>query len=168
DRDMLQEMRMVLRAHREPGMDDRVPTMAQVFRMATTGGARTTPFGTRIGALEVGKAADLVLIDWKQISYPYLDREMPVLDAVVQRAKVEGVKSVMVAGEVVYQDGRFTKLDRDDALQQLSDLLKKPLNAEEEERRRLSKAVLPHVKAFYEGYMDMEAHQPYYRPSSRA
>ena len=40
DQDMLQEMRMVLRAHREPGMDDRVPTMAQVFRMATSGGAQ--------------------------------------------------------------------------------------------------------------------------------
>ncbi|MGB7974940.1 MAG: amidohydrolase family protein [Roseiarcus sp.] len=39
DRDMLQEMRMVQRAHREPGMDDRVPTTAQVFRMATSGGA---------------------------------------------------------------------------------------------------------------------------------
>ena len=26
DRDMLQEMRMVLRAHRVPGMDDEVPT----------------------------------------------------------------------------------------------------------------------------------------------
>ena len=39
DRDMLQEMRMVLRAHRVPGMDDEVPTPAQVFRMATSGGA---------------------------------------------------------------------------------------------------------------------------------
>ena len=38
DRDMLQEMRMVLRAHRVPGMvDDDVPTIAQVFRMATVG-----------------------------------------------------------------------------------------------------------------------------------
>ena len=44
DRDMLQEMRMVLRAHRVPGMDDEVPTPAQVFRMATSGGAKTTPF----------------------------------------------------------------------------------------------------------------------------
>jgi cytosine/adenosine deaminase-related metal-dependent hydrolase len=73
DQDMLQEMRMVLRAHREPGMDDRVPTMAQVFRMATSGGAQTTPYATEIGTLEVGKAADMVLIDWKQISYPYLN-----------------------------------------------------------------------------------------------
>ena len=61
DQDMLQEMRMVLCAHREPGMDDGVPTMAQVFRMATRGGTKTTPYGETIGSLEVGKAADMVL-----------------------------------------------------------------------------------------------------------
>jgi cytosine/adenosine deaminase-related metal-dependent hydrolase len=91
DQDMLQEMRMVLRAHREPGMDDLVPTMAQVFRMATIGGSKTTPYANQIGVLEVGKAADMVLLDWKQISYPYLDAETPVLDAVIQRAKTEGL-----------------------------------------------------------------------------
>ena len=40
DRDMLQEMRLVLRAHRTPGMGDEVPTMAQVLRMATVGGRK--------------------------------------------------------------------------------------------------------------------------------
>jgi len=70
DRDMLQEMRLVLRAHRVPGMGDEVPTMAQVFRMATIGGARTTAFADHIGTIEVGKAADLVLIDWDHIRYP--------------------------------------------------------------------------------------------------
>jgi 5-methylthioadenosine/S-adenosylhomocysteine deaminase len=167
DQDMLQEMRMVLCAHREPGMDDRVPTMAQVFRMATSGGARTTPYGTRLGTLEVGNAADMVLLDWKQISYPYLDPEVPVLDAVIQRAKMEGVNTVIVAGDVIYQDGRFTRLDRDGALRQLSDILKRPLSREELARRRLSKAVFPHVLAFYDGYHDADAHQPYYRQNSR-
>src|SRR5207248_10355111 len=85
DRDMLQEMRLVLRAHRVPGIGDEVPTMAQVFRMASIGGARTTGFGELIGTIAEGKAADLSLIDWKQISYPYLDDEMPMLDAVIQR-----------------------------------------------------------------------------------
>ena len=70
DRDMLQEMRMALRAHREPGMADGAPKMAQILRMATTGGALTTPFGSRIGSLAVGQAADMVLIDWAQISSP--------------------------------------------------------------------------------------------------
>src|SRR5262252_1741080 len=71
DRDMLQEMRMVLRAHRVPGIGDDVPTMAQVFRMATDGGAKTTGYAGTIGTLAPGKAADLVLIDWKNIAYPY-------------------------------------------------------------------------------------------------
>jgi 5-methylthioadenosine/S-adenosylhomocysteine deaminase len=166
DRDMLQEMRMVLRAHREPGMDDRVPTMAQVFRMATDGGAKTTPFGAHLGTLEVGKGADMVLLDWKQISYPYLDADIPVLDAVLQRAKTEGVKTVIAAGEILYQDGKFTKVDRHGALRQLSELLKRPLNLDEIERRQLSKAVLPHVKSFYDGYYDANAHVPFYRQSA--
>ena len=85
DRDMLQEMRLVLRIHRVPGMADDVPTATQVFRMATTGGAKTTAFSDSIGALEVERWADLVLVDWDQISWPYLDPETPVLDAVLQR-----------------------------------------------------------------------------------
>jgi cytosine/adenosine deaminase-related metal-dependent hydrolase len=167
DRDMLQEMRMVLRTHREPGMDYRAPTMAQVLRMATIGGARTTPYGTRLGTLQVGKAADMVLISWNQISYPYLDQENPVVDAVIQRAKTEGVKTVIASGEILYHDGKFTRLNRDDCLRQLADMLRRPLEAEELDRRRLSKAVLPYVKAFYDGYYDARVHVPYYQQSSK-
>jgi 5-methylthioadenosine/S-adenosylhomocysteine deaminase len=167
DQDMLQEMRLVLCAHREPGMDDRVPTMAQVFRMATSGGAKTTAYAETIGSLEVGKAADMVLIDWKQISEPYLDPETPTLDAVIHRAKTKGVRTVMVGGEIVYEDGRFTRVNRDDALRELSGILKRPLSSEESDRKRLAKAVFPHVKAFYNGYYDAGAHDPYYRQNSR-
>jgi 5-methylthioadenosine/S-adenosylhomocysteine deaminase len=167
DRDMLQEMRMVLRAHRVPGMEDDVPTSPQVFRMATAGGAKTTPYGETIGALEIGRAADLVLLDWQQISYPYLDQEMKLLDAVIQRAKTAGVSTVMCDGEVIYADGKFTKVDRDGALKALHDDLQRALSDDEVERRQLSKALLPHVKAFYAGYFDPAQHQPFYRPSSR-
>jgi len=91
---------MVLRAHRVPGMDDEdVPSPGQVLRMATSGGAATTAYGSHIGSLAVGKAADLVLIDWDKLAYPYLDAETPILDAVLQRAKTDGVDLVMVAGE---------------------------------------------------------------------
>lgn len=165
--DMLQEMRVVLRAHREPGMDDGVPTVAQVFRMATAGGAATTPYGTSIGTLAEGKAADLVLIDWRQISYPYLDAEVPVLDAVIQRAKTAGVRTVMVGGEVLLQDGRFTRLDRRAALRELADILRRPLTADEAARKHLAKAVLPHVRAWYNGYLDMDGWQPFQRQNSR-
>jgi cytosine/adenosine deaminase-related metal-dependent hydrolase len=166
DRDMLQEMRMVLRAHRVPGMEDDVPTPAQVFRMATSGGAKTTAFGDTIGALEVGRAADILLIDWRQVSYPYLDAETPLLDAVMQRAKAGSVRTVMCDGEVIYDEGKFTKVDKTAALKALHDDLSKALADDELERRKLSVALLPHARKFYENYIDTSKHQPFYRPSS--
>jgi len=167
DRDMLQEMRLVLRAHRVPGMvDTDVPTTAQVFRMATSGGARTTPFGDSIGSLEIGQAADLVLVDWDQIAWPYLDQETPLIDAVIQRAKTEGVKLTMCDGEILYRDGEFTRIDRGETLKRLHDELQKPLTAAELERRGLSAAILPHIRAFYADYIDVSSHQPFYRMNS--
>ncbi|EIZ86942.1 amidohydrolase [Methylobacterium sp. GXF4] len=168
DRDMLQEMRLVLRAHRVPGMDEAdVPSMAQVLRMATVGGARTTPYGDSLGTIEVGKAADLVLLDWDQIAYPYLDPATPLLDAVIQRAKTGGVTTVLCEGEVLYADGRFTRVDKDAALKALHDDLSRALSDDEVERRQLSKALLPHARRFYADYIDPARHEPFYRPSSR-
>ncbi len=162
DRDMLQEMRLVLRAHRVPGMgDDEVPAAAQVLRMATSGGAKTTPFGASLGTLEVGKAADLSLIDWHSVSYPYLDPLMPTLEAVMQRAKAGAVTQVMCDGEVIYEGGRFTKVDRDSSLKALHDDLSRALSDDEVERRKLSKALLPHAKRFYENYIDPARHEPF-------
>ncbi len=90
--------------------------MADIFRhrgpawRATSGGAKTTLFADTIGALEPGWAADMVLIDWRQISYPYLDAETPLLDAVLQRAKTSGVRTVICDGDVIYDEGKFTKV----------------------------------------------------------
>jgi hypothetical protein len=148
-------------------MADDAPTPAQVLRMATEGGAKTTPFGATLGTLAPGKAADMVLIDWQQIAYPYLDEAMPLLDAVMQRAKMQGVRTVICDGEVIYADGTFTRVDRDAALRALHDDLTKALADDEVERRKLSQALLPHVKAFYDGYYDAGQHVPFYSPSSR-
>jgi len=168
DRDMLQEMRLVLRAHRVPGMDeDEVPGMGQVLRMATVGGARTTPFRESLGTIEVGRAADMVLIGWRDVSFPYLDPEMKLLDAVIQRARASAVRATICAGEVIYENGRFTRLDRDAALAALHDDLQRALSDDEVERRGLAKALLPHVRKFYAGYIDPARHEPFYRQASR-
>lgn len=168
DRDMLQEMRLVLRANRTPGMDDEdVPGMGQVLRMATVGGAKTTAFGERIGTLEAGRAADLSLIDWNSIAYPYLDPETPAIDAVIQRAKSQAVRLVMCDGEVIYRDGIFTRVDRDAALRELHDQLANALSDDEIERRKLSKALLPHVRKFYADYLSPHATPPFDQRNAR-
>jgi cytosine/adenosine deaminase-related metal-dependent hydrolase len=154
DRDMLQEMRLVLRLHRAPGFDeDEVPTPAQVLRMATEHGAGTTAFGPLIGRIEVGRRADLVLLDWEEIAHPYLDAETPLVDAIVQRAKSGAVRTVVVDGEIVFDHGRFTRIDRDAVLAEIAALLGRPPTPEECQRRALSRELVPHVKRFFDAYL---------------
>ena len=169
DRDMLQEMRMVLKLHREPGFDDNVPTSPQVLRMATENGARTTPFSDTIGKLGIGRAADLVVMSWRDIAYPFLDLDLDVsvVDAVIHRAKASGVKSVIVGGEPILHDGRFTRVDKAAALDELAASLARPASEDEIRRSGLSREVLPHVKQFYEGYLDPEQRLPFYGFNSR-
>lgn len=154
DRDMLSEMRLVLRAHRTPGIGAPAPSPAEVLRMATEGGAATTPFGETIGHLRPGAWADLVLFDWNDVTRPWQNPVIPLVDVLVQRAKTSAVKTVMVAGEVVYADGRFTRVDREAVLEALSAWFARPLSPAEEERWALGLAAFPHVKAFYDGYLD--------------
>lgn len=166
DRDMLQEMRLVLKLHREPGMNDGVPTAAQVLRMATEHGAMTTPFAN-IGVLAPGRAADLVMIDWRQLAHPYLDAEMPVVEAVLHRAKTAGVRTVIIAGEPVFADGRFTRVDKEATLAELAAALDAPLEPHEKERRALARDLLAPGTRWYDGYTDPRRHLPFYRASSR-
>jgi 5-methylthioadenosine/S-adenosylhomocysteine deaminase len=168
DRDMLQEMRLALRVHRVPGMDDGVPTPTEIFRMATEDGAATTPFAAEVGAIQVGRAADLVLVPWRAVAHPYLEAGTPVVDAVVLRARASAVDTVMVAGEVVLRGGRVTRVDKTAALEELAAALRQPRTPEDEHRRRLSKALFPHVRGFYAGWLDPESLDPFYRQSSRS
>jgi 5-methylthioadenosine/S-adenosylhomocysteine deaminase len=167
DRDMLQEIRLVLRLHRVPGMADDVPTCPQVLRMATEHGAKTTPFGAQIGRLDPGRLCDLVMINWRKALRPYQDSDVPMLDAILQRAKTNAVDAVMVGGETIYENGRFKHVDKDAVLNEIAEALNRPRSAEEKHRRSMGRAVFPHVKKFYDGYLDGERREPFYQPSSR-
>ncbi len=167
DRDMLQELRQVLRLHRIPGHQTRVPSVAEVFQMATENAALTTGFGNRIGRLEAGCAADIVLLRWSQIAHPYLDPDVPVLDAVVQRAKSNGVDTVLIGGEAVLLNGRFTRIDEAAAIAEFAHALGASITEDERHRRSLAMALMPHVEKYYQGYLADEPFEPYEHHHSR-
>jgi hypothetical protein len=135
--------------------------------MATEHGARTTPFAGEIGRLSPGMAADCVLFDWKAVTHPYQDSGLGFVDVLVQRAKAKAVHSVMIGGEWVYREGRFTKVDRDAVLAEIAAMLARPKTPAEQERIALSTAVMPHVRRFYKGYLDGLGDEPYDRSSGR-
>lgn len=154
DRDMLQEMRLALRVHRKPGMDEeQAPTCAQVLRMATEHGALTTAFGAEIGRLDPGRQMDAVAINYDTATYPFQDAGTPPLDALLQRARQRDVDTVYVGGKVIYADGRFTQVDKDSVLARIAAELSRPRTPDEDKRRGLSRAVMPHVENFYADYL---------------
>lgn len=155
DRDMLQEMRLAMTLHRPPGHDAPAPTAAQILRMATEHGGATTPFAGRIGRLAPGLLADIVLLDWDAVTRPWQDPNTPMVEVVVRRARAQSgaVETVMVGGTVIYDAGRFTRIDRDEVHKAIARALAAPASPDEQARRALAQTALPVVRSFYRDWV---------------
>ena len=157
DKDLFQEMRLVLKIHRVPGIDLEPPTACQVFQMATVNGAYASWFGDRIGTLETGKRADMVLLDLRNIEEPYLDPEVPIIDALVHRGRAIDVDTVVVDGEVVLKEGQHTRVDKAELFREIKTALDRPLSPQETDRRELARLVEPYLRRYYQGSVPQDA-----------
>ena len=161
DKDMFQEMRLVQKLHRIPGVDSPCPTSHQVLRMATINGAEATLMADRIGTLETGKRADMVLVNLDYMFEPYLDPDTNIVDALIYRGRGQDVDTVIVDGEVIMRGREFTKVSKTEAWAELKAQLSQELSPPEVERKEFSRQVLPYVHRFYQGW-SMEDAKPYY------
>jgi len=101
--DMMEEMRFCALVHRSVHADPAAITARQVFDMATIAGARALGLQDEIGSLRPGKRADLVLLALK----PPIDvSEQTMLSELVFHATSEAVRTVIVNGRVVLDEGR--------------------------------------------------------------
>ena len=80
----------------------------QVLHMATVGGAKALGLGEICGSIEVGKRADLILVDVDTVhSQPVND----IFSQIVHCAKASDVKTVIVNGEILMRERQLTGLD---------------------------------------------------------
>ncbi|MFD1990990.1 5'-deoxyadenosine deaminase [Paenibacillus nicotianae] len=108
--DMFQEMRLAALIQKVPHgptvMDART-----VLRMATMGGAEVLGMAKEIGSLEVGKKADVVLLDLEDYhTFPSYD--VDVYSRVVYSATRSNVDTVIIDGSVVLENRRVKTIDR--------------------------------------------------------
>jgi 5-methylthioadenosine/S-adenosylhomocysteine deaminase len=85
-------------------------TARDVVALATRDGAHALGLGDRVGSLETGKQADVVVMD---ALGPHLAPD-PARDpyaAIVHSARASDVRLTMVAGRVLYRDGAWSTLD---------------------------------------------------------
>jgi 5-methylthioadenosine/S-adenosylhomocysteine deaminase len=115
DLDMWQAMRQAaLLARLTSGRPD-VASATEVLRAATIEGARALGLGDVIGSVEVGKRADLVLVD---LEAPHLTPVHDVAALLVFAAGRGDVTDVLVDGMPVVRDRRSTRLDTGRLLEQ--------------------------------------------------
>ncbi len=149
DHDMLLEMRLAWALQRRPARWTLGPSAAAVFRMATEGGAATTDYGEIIGRLDPGREADAILISRNRLAYPSWDVDVPLLDAVLHRARSGDVHTAMVAGRLIMRGGKVLFVDKAALLEEIARQLALPPDAAETASRQLARDVAPHVEAFY-------------------
>jgi len=100
-----------------------------LFRMATIEGAKALHLENEVGSIEVGKKADLVLIDLDNYSNSYSDSDDSIYSDIVFSSSAENVKSVMVDGNWLVKDRKSQVYDSQEIVakgrEQLKDLLKR-------------------------------------------
>ncbi len=113
DEDLLGELRLADLLARTPDWDGPPPPAARdLLAMVTINGAKAAGVADQTGSLRVGAKADLVAVDLKRTREPYLDPDMPLIDALLARAKGRDVRLTMVDGRVLYSDGELRHLDK--------------------------------------------------------
>src|SRR6185369_4853877 len=105
--DMFTEMRTAALLQKALHGPEVLPA-TQALRMATTDGARALGLADEIGSLEVGKRADLIVVDLDRIhSTPPAD----VVSALVYSAQPEDVRTSIIDGRIVMRDRELLTMD---------------------------------------------------------
>jgi 5-methylthioadenosine/S-adenosylhomocysteine deaminase len=119
DLDLWMALRLAATLHRAATLDAAAVTTAQALRMVTLDGAAALGAADRIGSLEPGKLADMILLDLGRA------HAVPLFDAhthLVFSCAKSDVRHVFVGGRQVVEDGRVTGLDLDAVLDEVAAL----------------------------------------------
>ncbi|MER3374870.1 MAG: amidohydrolase family protein [Allomuricauda sp.] len=84
-----------------------------IFKMATIGGAKTLGLEDKIGSLEVGKQADIIMIDVQKLGVA--PSHNPV-STMVLYAKEHDVDTVMIAGNILKRGGKMVYQTTDELI----------------------------------------------------
>jgi 5-methylthioadenosine/S-adenosylhomocysteine deaminase len=106
--DILRQAYLCATIHREARGVVPTLTAAQALEMATVHGAHALGIGDRVGSLQIGKRADLVIHDtaravWRPLHDP--------INTLIYSAQSSAVDTVIVDGRIVVEEGNVVSLD---------------------------------------------------------
>ena len=110
---MMNEMKFAALINKIHKLDPVAVSARSALRMATINGAQALGLGDEIGSIEVGKRADLVLVDLKK---PHFTPLHDVVSHLVYSGVGSDVDTVLVDGEILMQERKVLTLDEDEVM----------------------------------------------------
>ena len=111
DLNLWEEMDMAAKLHKVFTLDPKMISAEQAFKMATIGGARSLHLEKNIGSIEVGKLADVVILEFDNLhqtpSYNYYSH-------LVYATKASDVSTVIINGKLVMKDKQLLTLNENE------------------------------------------------------
>jgi len=123
--DMFEVMKIAALLHKGVGKNPTLLPAEKVLQMATIEGAKALLWEKNIGSIEVGKDADLAIIDFKK---PHLRPVYNEISHIVYSAKAADVDTVLVKGKVIVENRRVTTVNVDNILHMTEKTREKLLN----------------------------------------
>lgn len=114
--DMFTEMRTAALLQKVSRGADALPA-ERVLRMATIDGARALGLQNEIGSLEVGKRADIAVLDLQRL---HLTPRPDLISTIVYAAEAGDVRTALIDGAVVLLDGELKTLDEREVIVEAS------------------------------------------------
>ncbi|WP_369068249.1 amidohydrolase family protein [Kineococcus terrestris] len=143
---MLDVLKAAALLHKVSGPDfTRWPTVEEVLRAGTVGGARTAQLHTTTGSLEVGKRADLLVWDLATLAFtPRNELDLQL----VHSENGSSLESVYVDGRLLVDRGRLTTLDEAALVAELAER-REELRSWQEGLGRLNEVFVPAFTAMH-------------------
>jgi 5-methylthioadenosine/S-adenosylhomocysteine deaminase len=95
----------------------------QVLQMATSGGAKALGLESELGTLEVGKKADVIVIDTnKPHMYPL---EGALIGNLAHSIYGSEVRDMIVNGKIILRDGKILQFDEQEVMQQVQKCIRR-------------------------------------------
>ncbi len=117
--DMFQEMNLAAKIHKAMSLDPAVMNARTVLRMATIGGAKVLGMENLIGSIEVGKLADIIIVDMNQ---PHLTPLYNPYSQLAYAARGADVKTSIINGQIVMEDRRLLTIDLPPVMKNVRDI----------------------------------------------
>jgi cytosine/adenosine deaminase-related metal-dependent hydrolase len=163
DEDAVMELRMIHKIHRLASFDLAEPAMDAytALQIGTSNAARVCGFGGELGTLEKGMKADAILVDLDRVANdPWIDPDLDIVEAFVQRALGPDVATVVIAGKPVMEDVRAQR-------REVREFCSKGLSPEQRARAGMVKRIKPYMQDWYRGWEKPVLGTPFYAVNSR-